>query len=119
MEESMGFGNYINDIKKAWATLIIMVFVTFVVTLVYIYLLKCITKPLLYTSLLLIFVLGVGIGYYAYKETIAIEDKSSSEYKVSLVGAIIIWVIVLLYTVFVCCFWKAIALGASIMEVSA
>jgi hypothetical protein len=90
--------------------------VTLIVTLVYIWILKCFTKPLLYTSLFLIFVLGVGSGYYAYSQTMVIEDKESNDYKVALGGSILIWVVVLLYTIFICCFWKSIALGASIME---
>jgi hypothetical protein len=77
MNESLGFGNYINDIKKAWVTLLIMAFGTGIITLIYVWLLKCITKPLLYTSLLLIFVLGIAIGYYAYKEVLLIEDKTT------------------------------------------
>jgi hypothetical protein len=56
----------VRDIKEAWQVLVIMAIVTLIITLVYIYLLKCITKPLLYTSLFLIFALGVGCGYYAY-----------------------------------------------------
>jgi hypothetical protein len=67
MKESLGFGNYINDIKKSWVSLLIMVFGTFIITLVYIWLLKCITKPLLYTSLLVILVLGAATGYYAFR----------------------------------------------------
>ena len=66
MNESLGFAQYINDIKQAWLVLVIMAIVTFVITILYIWLLKAITKPLLYTSLLLIFVLGIGAGYYAF-----------------------------------------------------
>jgi len=54
-----------------------MAFVTFIVTVAYVWLLKCITKPLLYTSLLVIFVLGVATGYFAYKEVMKIEDKTT------------------------------------------
>jgi choline transporter-like protein 2/4/5 len=93
-----------------------MAFVTLIVTVVYIKLLEWITKPLLYTSLVLILVLGVATGYYAYKETIKIEDKTSDEYKIAVGGSAIIWIIVGLYVIFICCFWKSIALGASIME---
>lgn len=118
MNESLGIGQYVNDIKKAWEVLVIMVFVSLIVTVVYVWLLKCITKPLLYTSLLLIFVLGAATGYYAYKEVMKIEDKTSDEYKIAVGGAAIIWIIVALYMIFICCFWKAIALGASIMEAS-
>jgi ABC-type dipeptide/oligopeptide/nickel transport system permease component len=93
-----------------------MAFVTLFVTIGYVWLLKICTKPLLYTSMLIIFVLGVACGYYAYKETLKYEDKTSSDYKMALTGAIVIWVIVLVYSIFICCFWRQIALGASIME---
>ena len=90
--------------------------VTFIITLFYIWMLKCMTKPLLYSSLFIIFALGVGSGYYAYSQTMVIEDKESNEYKIALGGSIIIWIVVLLYTLFICCFWSSIRLGASVME---
>ena len=34
----------------------------------------------------------------------AIEDKTTDEYKIALTGAIIIWVIVAIYLIFLCCF---------------
>ena len=90
--------------------------VTFIITIVYIWLLRCITKPLLYTSLFLILVLGILTGYFAYTKVQEIEDKTTSEYKASMAGAVIIWIIVLAYFCFLVCFYKAIQLGASIME---
>ena len=95
-----------------------MGFVSLIVTITYIWLLKCITKPLIYTSLVLIFILGAATGYFAYKEVMKIEDKNSQEYKIAVGGAAVIWIIVALYMCFICCFWKSIALGASIMEAS-
>lgn len=118
LNEQMGLGAYVNDIKLAWQVLVIMAFVSLIVTITYIWLLKCITKPILYSSLLLIFLLGAATGYYAYKEVMKIEDKNSDEYKIAVGGAAVIWIIVLLYMIFICCFWKSIALGASIMEAS-
>jgi hypothetical protein len=104
MNESFGIGAYVNDLKLAWEVLVIMVFVSLIVTVTYIWLLKCAAKPIIYTSLLLILVLGVGTGFFAYKEVMKIEDKTSDEYKIALTGAIIIWVIVALYLIFLCCF---------------
>lgn len=64
-----GFGNYINDIKDAWFVMLVMAIVAFLITIFYVWLLQIITKPLLYTSLVLIFLLGCGTGYFAYTET--------------------------------------------------
>ena len=104
MNEAFGIGAYVNDLKLAWEVLVIMVFVSLIVTVTYIWLLKCAAKPIIYTSLLLILLLGVGTGFYAYKEVMAIEDTTTDEYKIALTGAIIIWVIVALYLIFLCCF---------------
>jgi hypothetical protein len=96
--------------------LLIMSFVTLLITITYIWLLKTFTKPLLYTSLVLILGLGIGAGIYAYSQIMSIQDRSSNDYKIALTGAIIIWIIVILYLLFICCFWRSIRLGASIME---
>jgi hypothetical protein len=74
------------------------------------------TKPLLYSSLFIIFALGLGSGYYAFSQTLVIEDKESNEYKIALGGSIVIWIIVFFYSLFICCFWSSIRLGASVME---
>lgn len=66
-----GFGNYINDINDAWFVMLIMAIVSFLVTIAYVWLLKYVTKPLLYSSLVLIFFLGCGTGFYAYSQTMA------------------------------------------------
>ena len=111
-----GFGNYINDIKDAWFVLVVMVVVCPMITVFYVWLLKIVTKPLLYTSLILIFLLGCGTGYYTYQTTQAMPDKDSHEYTAAVAGSYVIWIIVALYTCFVVCNWHNISLGASIME---
>jgi hypothetical protein len=93
-----------------------MAVVSFLITIVYVWLLKTFTKPLLYSSLLLIFLLGCGTGYFAYSETQAMENKDSNEYTAAVAGSYVIWIIVALYTCFIVCNWNNISLGASIME---
>lgn len=111
-----GFGNYINDIKDAWFVLVVMVVVCPMITVFYVWLLKIVTKPLLYSSLVLIFLLGCGTGYYTYQTTQAMPDKDSHEYTAAVAGSYVIWIIVALYTCFIVCNWQNISLGASIME---
>jgi hypothetical protein len=60
---NVGFGSYISDISKAKVPLIIMAFVVIVVTFIYIQLLQCITKPILYGSLLGIFLMLAAATY--------------------------------------------------------
>lgn len=72
-----------------------------IITLIYIYLLRCITKPLLYVSLFLIFVAGILCGYWAF--TKVEEYKGTEHAQYALAGAITIWVITALYLCFICC----------------
>ena len=46
------------DIQETWQLIIVMGIISFVFTLIYMYLLKWITKPVLYISLFLIFIFG-------------------------------------------------------------
>ena len=62
-EINIGFGAYIRGIGESLPVLGIMALVTLIVTLVYIYLLRCITKPILYGSLLMIFLFLVDKAY--------------------------------------------------------
>jgi len=93
-----------------------MAFVTLFVTLLYIFLLRCITKPILYGSLLLIFLFLLGVTGYMFKVSSEIEDKESDNYKVALGAMIVFAIFTVLFIVCICCMWKAIALGAAIME---
>mmetsp|Transcript_29339 Transcript_29339/g.44209 ORF Transcript_29339/g.44209 Transcript_29339/m.44209 type:complete len:428 (+) Transcript_29339:627-1910(+) len=94
-----------------------MGFASFVITLLYLFLLRWITKPLLYTSLFLIFVLGLMVGYFAWLKQDDYQLEEEAQNKQFAKGiAILIWVLTAIYTLFVCCQWSNIALGASIME---
>lgn len=55
LDEKNGFGQYILELGECSNAIIGMCFGTFVISAFYIFLLKWLTKPLLYTSMLLIF----------------------------------------------------------------
>lgn len=96
--------------------MLMMAIFALIATIGYIWILKFATKPLLYSSLILIFLLGCGTGIYASSQADAFENKNSKEYAAAKAGSYVIWAIVALYCFFICCNWKAISLGASIME---
>jgi uncharacterized membrane protein (DUF106 family) len=73
-----GFGSYIRDVKDSWKILLIMAFVTLFITLVYIWLLRCFTKPILYGSLLLILVFLALCCYYTYDNTLQYANEKES-----------------------------------------
>jgi len=57
---------YLAELSICYPALIGMAFGTIVIAVVYIFLLKWLTKPILYTSMLLIFVLFVLLGGFCY-----------------------------------------------------
>lgn len=115
---NVGFGSYITDIGKAKVPMIIMGVLVIVNTFIYIQLLQCITKPILYGSLLGIFVILALMTYFSYDNLTKFDanDTDSTDYKFAMAILVICGVITVLYMILVCCMWKAISLGASVME---
>lgn len=69
MSDAMGnFARYTNDVIISYPLVCIMAFVSLLITVAYLYLLKCITKPILYTSLFLVFILGCLITAWCFKK---------------------------------------------------
>jgi hypothetical protein len=88
---------------------------TILISMLYIWLLKYITKPLLYISMLIILLCFLILGAFCYTEMITYEE-GSDHYNMALAGMVISWLVGLAYFICVICCWKNIALGASIME---
>jgi len=95
-----------------------MAFVVILVTFVYIQLLQCITKPILYGSLLGIFLMLALMTYFAYDNFSKFDADAvdSTDYKFAMAILVICAVLLILYMILVCCMWSAISLGASVME---
>ena len=67
MNEQMGtFAKYINDVGMSWKLILVMGIASFVFTLIYFFLLKWITRPILYVSLLLILIFGIAVTIWFY-----------------------------------------------------
>lgn len=91
-----------------------MAAVAWVITFFYILILRWIAKPLLYVSLLLILVLFLALGGFCFLKA---RDEFDVDTRNGLyAGAVILWIFSLLYMVFLCCQWKNITLGASILQ---
>jgi hypothetical protein len=108
------FGKYMVDIQESWKLIIVMGIASMIITLIYMFLLKWITKPILYVSLFLILIFG-GLVTAWCVQRMQQYPKDSDDYKYSLAGACVAGIITLLYVVFICCNWKNIAIGADIM----
>jgi ABC-type bacteriocin/lantibiotic exporter with double-glycine peptidase domain len=82
--------------------MIVMCFVALILSVIYVFLLRWIAKPLIYVSLFAIFLLGLLGGYWAWMKR---EDflEGTFNYKQCKNFGIRIWAITALYTFFVCC----------------
>lgn len=67
MTESMGnMSRYLEDIGVSWKIILVGGILSLVITLVYLLLLRWITKPILYISLFLVFIFGALITFWCY-----------------------------------------------------
>jgi len=61
-----GFASFAHDMQECWQVLLGMAFATIFISLIYIFLLKWIVKPVLYVSMVLILILFVLIGAWSF-----------------------------------------------------
>lgn len=109
-----GFSRYMVDLQESWKIILLMGFMSFIITLIYMFLLKWITKPILYVSLFLIFIFGALVTAWCLQRMQQFP-KDSDDYNYSMAGGIVAGVLTLLYVIFLCCNWTNIAIGADIM----
>jgi hypothetical protein len=100
------------DVRECWRLIGIMGACSIGYTLVYFFLLKWITKPILYLSLLFIFIFGCMVTAWFANRTLH-YPVGSHNYKYSLAGTCIAAIITVLYVCFLCC--VNITVGADIM----
>jgi len=94
-----------------------MAFGTLVISMIYIFLLKWITKPLLYVSMVLILVFFILLGGWSWIQRSKYDPITEEKnYQYATAGAAVSWTFAAIYLCFMCCCWSKIALGASIME---
>ena len=117
MDEKFNIGEYVADLQKCWKGMAGMCIATFFIAIIYIFLLKWLTKPLLYVSMVLILVFLILLGGWAWMKKAEYDPElQKKNYQYAMAGAIVSWIIAFIYLCFICCCWKNIALGASIME---
>ena len=67
MSASMGnMTRYMDDVGTSWKIILVCGIISFFITLIYLYLLRWITKPILYISLFLVFIFGALITFWCY-----------------------------------------------------
>ena len=66
VDSQTGASKYFAELSMCYPALIGMAFGTIVIAIIYIFLLKWLTKPILYTSMLLILLLFILLGGFCY-----------------------------------------------------
>lgn len=63
---SDGLSNYMGDLATCWWVFIVMAFISLAISIIYLILLRCFAKPIMYLSFVLILVLLAGGGAYVF-----------------------------------------------------
>jgi len=102
MNQGDSFATTVVDLDRSVTLIGVMLVVISVSTVLYVWVLKFIAKPLLYLSLVFL-VLGLaGVGGYAWvdKDNFA---TGSQEMKIRLAISFITWIVSILLAIFICC----------------
>lgn len=118
MTEKMGsFARYLHDIVIGWPIIVVMSVGSLFVTIIYMYLLKWITKPVLFSSLFFFFLWGSLITGWCFLNARKYPEGSTDR-KYTYGFGIASGILTTLYTVFICCNCTNIRVGAEIMGVA-
>ncbi len=108
-------GRYMGDLATAWYIFLIMGGISMVLCLIYLILLRCFAKPMLYISFVLIFALLLGGGFYVYYLANRYEENDNTRSVMQGMG-ILLWILCGLYSIILLCCCTRIRLGIAIME---
>lgn len=112
---SGNLGRYMGDLATAWYIFLIMAGISTVLSLIYLILLRCFAKPLLYISFVLIFGLLLGGGFYVYFLANKYENSDHTRDVMHGMG-ILLWILTGIYAIILLCCCSRIRLGIAIME---
>ena len=103
MSASMGnMSRYLDDVTISWKIILVVGILSFFITLAYLYLLRWITKPILYISLFIVFIMGVLITVWCYNRA-QLYPEGSDDRSYSYAAMVVSGIFTLVYTVFICC----------------
>jgi len=103
--------------SKTWTLMIYMAIGVFFITLLYVFVLQWIAKPLLYISTVFLLFLLAGLGVFVWLKQ-GDYEAGTQEQQGMMGGAIALWVLAVLYLVFLCCNWRNIQMAAAITQAS-
>lgn len=102
------------DIGVCWWVELATLGIAAFLSSIYLFLLRCIAKPLLYVSFILIFILAVGGGFYVFEYS---SHYTSTDTVDAMKGmGILLWILAGLYLIILMCCCSRIQLAVAIME---
>ena len=110
-----GLAKYMGDLGTCWWLFLVMAGITLVISMIYLFLLRCIAKPLLYISFIIILALFVGAGFYVFFQQFKYEDGDKTKQVMKWCG-IGLWIVSGLYLIILLCCCSRIRLGIAIVE---
>ena len=112
---SGNLGLYMGDLATAWWVILVMAGITFVLSFLYLLLLRWFAKPLIYISFLTIMALLIGGGFYVFFLA-SRYDPADHTYQVMHGIGILLWILSGIYFLILCCCWSRIQLGTAVIE---
>jgi hypothetical protein len=113
--ENGKLGKYMGDLGTCWWLFLAMLGVSAVISLIYLFLLRCIAKPLLYISFVLVLLALVGSGAYVFGQNLKYEEGDKTK-KLMMGMGILLWIIAGIYLIILLCCCSRIRLGVAILE---
>lgn len=110
------------DIVDSWLLLVIAFFLSFVLSILYCYLLEHCAGVIVTLVIVLFFVLIILLGYLCLRSHLALktnDDPSDDNDKHFLIGCIVLWSLALILALCVCCLWSRIQIAILVIEATA
>jgi len=107
-------GQYLSDLYTAWKVLLMAVGIAFVLSLVYMLLLRCCAKILVWVTFIGFIVMLATIGYFFYdKSGKSVDEGDQLNYQVL---AITFWALDFVLMLLICCLYDDIQTALTIIE---
>ena len=109
-------GKYMGDLYTCWWLFLVMLGISTVISMIYLFLLRCIAKPLLYISFVLILVLVIAGGIYVFTYASNNYEDGDDTKLYMQICAYVLWGLAVVYFIILMCCCSRIRLAIAIQE---
>jgi hypothetical protein len=108
-------GRYFGDLGTCWWIFLVMLGISTTIAMIYLFLLRCVAKPLIYISFVLILAILIASGAYVFASYKYYSEGDSTRNVMKGMG-ILIWIIAGIYLIVLLCCCSRIRLAIAIMQ---